>query len=165
MANIKKKTRKLSLGNTMKNYPDKSCEYVIPNRKSLKKWIKLENFHFIHWNFSFFWDMDYVKIWKTAKHLALKKKARSCRNNNFRCLFLFSIKAKIIGTKNKIFIFSLNFRQICWDMDDGKTLRNADNWALGKLWKNTQINPLNLTFLTQKLWKIRLIFENFQFFH
>ena len=34
--------------------PNKSCEYVIPNRKSLKKWLKFENFHFIHRNFSFF---------------------------------------------------------------------------------------------------------------
>ena len=35
MAN-KKETQKRSLGNTMKNYPDKSFEYVIPNTKALK---------------------------------------------------------------------------------------------------------------------------------
>ena len=35
--------------------------------------------------------------------------------------------------------------------------RNAENWALENLWKTIQINPLNILFLTQKLWKIEYI--------
>ena len=30
----------------MKDYPNKSFEYVIPNAKALKKWLIFEKFHF-----------------------------------------------------------------------------------------------------------------------
>ena len=56
----------------MKNYQDKSFEYVIPNTKALKNWLIFEHFHFFfHWNFAF-WDIDYFITLKNAKESALE---------------------------------------------------------------------------------------------
>ena len=47
--------------------------HVIPKTKALKHWLIFENFKFFHWNFEFFWDMNYVGTQKNAKRLALEE--------------------------------------------------------------------------------------------
>ena len=134
----------------MKNYPDKSCENVIPNRKSLKKWLKFENFHFIHRNFSFL-RYGLCRNMKKCKTFSLEKRQEAAEILTSVAYFYLAWKRKKIDQKIKIFSFSLIF-DFLWDMDKGKKLRNSEKSHLETLWKTITINPLNVIFLTQK-WK------------
>ena len=49
-------------------------------------------------------------------------------------------------------------------MDNGKNLRNAENWTLETRWENTKINPLGHVNSNTKVLEHWLIFENFKFF-
>ena len=66
-------SRKMKLGNSIKNYPNKSVAYVDPNTKTLKKWLIIENFHFFSMKFcQFFLDMDNGETRRTAQHIAFE---------------------------------------------------------------------------------------------
>ena len=148
----------MSLGNTIKSYPNKSLGYVIPNTKAFEKWLIFENFHFFSLTFRQFFE-----IWIMSKHEEIHKtlrlgiKTKSCRNKTLdSCYSYHECKEKVTKNKKKNNHFFTDNFEIFLEILIITDTKNTDNRALKTSWNATATVPLNLLFLTQELRKIDL---------